>query len=141
MRGLSVVNKYYPHVTTVIEAPQPLRVEVVAGDGLGGRGKHEFCALAQACKRLPHVDYALISRSVAYLISSNTAFRYLIGPAIQRELISFDRGAGFTPGVYELKAVPRYKQLGYEPHARSGKKHKNSKKKFRHITVNVRPVL
>jgi hypothetical protein len=104
---LGIVKQFYPGVTHVIDALQPLVLEVEKGDiRRDKRKKHRECAVAEACKRKFSLDGAIISRATAYLIKDNIATRYIVPAKINREITSFDRTGYFAPGSYALYPVP-----------------------------------
>lgn len=141
--ALTVVQKFFPGVTEVVDATQPALIEVTACDANPRAVKnHEACALAVACKRAFKVDGVIIARSIAYLVKGKKARRFQLPPATTREIVSFDRGAGFAPGVYILSAVTRAKRLGARTGSSRDKSTGNGKPKpFRHVTANIRTVL
>jgi hypothetical protein len=97
------VNKHFPKVTRIKDADKALAIEVTANDEKYSKRKdHEQCAMAVACKRAYHADGVIIARSIAYLIKGDVAVRFRVPERVSREIISFDRGAGFNPGIYEL---------------------------------------
>lgn len=84
----------------------------------------------------------IISRGIAYLVKGRKARRFQLPPATSREIVSFDRGAGFEPGTYGLAAVTEAKRLGHRTGSGRDKPTGNGKpKQFRHITSNIRTVL
>ncbi len=99
--------------------------------------------MAVACKRAFKLDGVIISRSVAYLIKDNKATRFKMPESASREVISFDRGAGFSVGEYELRRVPKTSRLGYrEPRVETDDVNRDGKpKRHAHYTTNVRTVL
>lgn len=142
MSALATVKKFFPQVREVVDALRAARVEVTAQDASSkGIKNHEACAMAVACKRKFNLDGVIISRSTAYLIKGRKARRFHLPPGTAREVVSFDRGAGFAKGTYLLSAIPEQSRLG----KRTGTNTKNgttgAPKRFRHLTANVRTVL
>lgn len=140
---LNVVQRFFPKVEQVIDANYRALIDVTQKDASSKAIKdHTGCAMAIACKRKFHLDGVIISRSVAYLIKGTRARRFKVPESISREVVSFDRGSGFTPGKYELAAVPNSMKQGY----REGKPERPAKRdgkpsRPRHLTTNVRSVL
>jgi hypothetical protein len=135
--ALTIVQKFFPHVTEVVDANHPLEVEVTQKDSDQSRKKnHAHCALAQACERKLHADGAIVSIRAAYVIKGNKAVRYRVPEATAREVISFDRNAGFQPGAYRLTAPNPSNKLGRMTgtHKVTGTRPKHQ----RHMTQNVR---
>ena len=103
-RALSTVRKYFPNVTRVNDAKAGISVEVTRADERASQRKsHETCAMAVACKRTMKLDGVIISIKTAYMIRGTTATRFKVPERVSREVVSFDRGAGFEPGNYRLE--------------------------------------
>lgn len=137
MSTLNLIHKYFPAVTLVKDSKDSIPIEVTKRDASSKEVKnHGACAMAVACKRAFHLDGAIISRSVAYLVKGNTAVKFKLSPSVSREITSFDRGAGFEPGEYLLSPVPN---------SLKGKRKKETiqrkNKQFRHLTTKIRTVL
>lgn len=142
MSALNTVRKFFPGVTEVVDALRPAKIEVVARDANPRAAKnHEACALAVACKRQMNLDGVIISRSIAYLVKGKKARRFQLPPGTAREVVSFDRGAGFAPGVYLLSAVTPNKKMGTRQGSDQRTPGNGKPKQFRHLTANVRTVL
>ena len=141
MSSLRIVNKLFPKVKRVTDAKRNASIEVTLKDATSrGVKNHKECAMAVACKRKFKVDGVIISRSVAYLIKGSHAQRFHLPESVSREVVSFDRGAGFAPGKYELAAVSPANILGSrdERKPRTRKRNPLSPKRFQHITTDVR---
>src|SRR5271170_7718775 len=108
MSTLNTVQKYFPHVEEIEDAKEGAVVEVTRRDeSTSKRRQHGTCALAVAAKRCFEADGVIISITKAYVVHGKKAFRYDLPEAISREVISFDRGSGFSPGTYQLKEPAR----------------------------------
>lgn len=142
MSALNTVRKFFPGVEVVTDATRPAKIEVMASDANPRAAKnHEACALAIACKRQMNLDGVIISRSIAYLVKGKKARRFQLPPATSREIVSFDRGAGFQPGVYLLSKITANKRMGQRQGSDRRTPGNGKPKQFRHITANVRTVL
>ncbi len=109
---LAIVQRHFPKVTKVEDAKKNLTIEVTKHDESSSkRRNHEECAMAVACKRAYRADGVIIARSVAYLVKDTLAVRFKIPPSVAREITSFDRGAGFSPGTYFLSKPSPTKTL------------------------------
>lgn len=98
----NVIKSFYPEVRRIVDATEPLLITVTKQDCKGANKKEmDSCALARALERTEGV-HALISRSVAYIIKGKTARRYQLPESVTREIVTFDRFKGFTPGDYRL---------------------------------------
>jgi len=145
MKGsLGIVKKFFPNVKKVIDATDNSFIEVTAKDASSRAVRdHGACVMAVACKRKLKLDGVIIARSVAYMVKDNVATRYTLPPSVSREIVSFDRGAGFETGTYELSKVGKANKLGrVREDLKSGRDYGNKKvQKFQHITTNIRTVL
>jgi hypothetical protein len=145
-RALSIVNKYFPEVTEVEDAEDAITVEVTKHDeSVATRKAHKTCAMAVAAKREMHLDGVIISVKTAYMVKGKKAIRFSVPEHVSREVVSFDRGAGFQPGKYKL--IPNPRKLGEGIDHRAGSSERNdegghSKSKAVHLpTQNIRTVL
>lgn len=140
---LGIVRKFFPEVTSVEDAVRPIKIAVSTGDTRSRAVKdHNACAMAVACKRSLSLDGVIISRSTAYLVKGRRATRYKLPSSVSREVVSFDRGAGFAPGDYVLSAVPVNQRLGMRTGGDKDEETGNGRpKQFRHLTTGVRTVL
>jgi hypothetical protein len=142
--ALSIVQKFYPKVRTVMDGSEPVTIEVSRRDCESKAVKnHRECALALACKRHFEINGVVIALRVAYLVNGNKAYRYGLGEAIAREITAFDRNGGFEPGEYTL-LVPSHR-IG-DPRSSGGRKYTKGGKpqrriEHRHITTDVRTLL
>jgi hypothetical protein len=136
--SLNIVKKFFPEVEHVSDARGSLRVEVTRKDSQSSTVKnHKGCAMAVACKRTFGVDGVVISRDRAYLIKGNKATRFALPESVSREVVSFDRGAGFAEGVYELVKPPKVQTNTAKPQPRHGEA-TGYKVKFAHQTTGIR---
>lgn len=98
--------------------------------------------MAVACKRKMHADGVIVSMETAYVIKGNKAVRYRVPPSVQREIVSFDREAGFAAGEYMLATTLPCNRLGESEPDRGPHLRTNGKApKFRHMTTGIRTVL
>ncbi len=143
MSTLSVVKKFFPNVKFVTDAKTNAFIEVTDADVKKSKLKnHKECAMAVACKRKFKLDGVIISKSVAYLVKGNKARRFDVPESVSREVVSFDRGSGFSLGSYALRAVSPANRMGRPKREKfeSNKSHKGDpiEKRFQHKTDNVR---
>jgi hypothetical protein len=142
MSALNTVQKFFPGVKKVVDADKPADIEVTISDATTkGIKNHEACAMAVACKRKYNLDGVIISRSTAYLVKGNQARRFKLPPATAKEVVSFDRGGGFAPGVYRLSAVGDWAKLGRKQGSDKPRTGNGIKERFRHLTTDIRTVL
>ncbi len=112
--ALQIVRNFYPKVTEVRDATRGMYIEVTKQHSNSAAVKrHDDCALAVACKKTKRgVTGAIISLKTSYIIKGNKAYRYTTPASVAREIVSFDRKAGFEPGEYRLSAPPPSIRLG-----------------------------
>jgi hypothetical protein len=98
----------------VKNATRRQRLEITDNDvKTSDRKQPNSCAAAKACLRIPGIQKARIHISTAYLFNGKLWKRYRTPAAIGREIISFDRGANFTAGDYELRPLqPSHRARG-----------------------------
>jgi hypothetical protein len=140
MTALEVVRKFFPDTESVEDSTKPLIIEVTKKDTQSTAVKnHKECAMAVACKRQLKADGVVVCLSTSYIIKGKQAIRYKNTETVSREVTSFDRKAGFEPGIYELSKIPESSKLGRN-NGRHGKgKEKHYPPKFSgHRTGNVR---
>jgi len=100
--SLAIVKKFFPNVSTVSDAKKTVRVEVTKKDSNSSTVKnHKGCAMAVACKRTFDLSGVVISRDRAYLVTGEKAVRYALPESVSREVVSFDRNAGFAEGTHQ----------------------------------------
>src|SRR5262245_45919613 len=141
MTALQVVQKFFPEVKQVKDATRNLTIEVTKRDASSKAVRnHKECALAVACKRSEKMDGCVIAIKRGYLVKDNVAYRYDIPETVSREVVAFDRNAGFAPGLYRLNKPA--KKLGSPA---TGKKHggestNGNDRKLRHFTDGIRRI-
>ncbi len=142
MDALQTVKKFFPKVTKVRDADEDAFVEVLSKDDKNSRRKdHNGCALAVACKRALHADGVIVSISTLYIVKKGRAVRYHLPEGARREVMSFDRGSGFSIGTYELHRIPKSARLGAQRGTPTWKGAHTSNPRFRHYTTGIREVL
>jgi len=98
----------------VTDAKRSLELHITARDCSGGDPKRpETCAAAKAIRREHGAIDVKVHLSRVYVRQNRGNWmRYLTPPALQREIVSFDRDGKFEPGVYELKPISPSNRLG-----------------------------
>jgi hypothetical protein len=142
MSALRTVQKYFPGVTKVQDAKESIGVTVTMADNRSAKVKnHQACAMAVACKRGQHADGVIVSLNRAYIIKGNVATRYALPESAAREVVSFDREAGFAPGEYTMVPTSPSRRLG-SISGGSGQKTGTGKPiVHKHLTSGIRTVL
>ena len=142
-KSLAVVRNYFPNVEEVVDADEPLIVDVTRADNNNADvKKHRTCALAVACKRSTKADGVIVGLTTSYVIFGKTAYRYHNHQTTTREITSFDRKAGFEVGTYVMVPKPPAGRLGVNRGIETHPHNQNAdRRKFRHFTGNVRTVL
>lgn len=143
MSSLSTVKKFFPNVRKVTDARTNAYVEVTPKDvSISKLKNHKQCAMAVACKRKFNLDGVIIAKSVAYLVKGNSARRFHVPESVSREVVSFDRGAGFSEGKYALQAISLSNRMDRPKRTKlkDNRKHlgEDIAKRFCHKTDNVR---
>jgi hypothetical protein len=141
--ALHIVQEFFPKVTSVKDAKEPITVQVTKGDNNSAKVRdHKACAMAVACKRTEHADGVIVSVVTAYVIKGTTATRYHLPESVSREVVSFDRDAGFQPGEYTMTVPCPTRRLGAIIGGNTGRA-ANSERKIqrKHKTTGIRTVL
>lgn len=145
-RAINIVRRFFPEVQEVQDAKESLSVEVSKADSDSAEvKKHGACAMAVACKRKTRADGVIVSVGTAYVIQGTTAYRYRVPQSVAREVVSFDRHAGFMPGQYQLNKPSRVQGLGKRrvnpAKEGKGKPHPHKGTLKHHRTEGIRTVL
>ncbi len=142
--AIARLQKSFPNVKEVVDATEDTDIVVTKGDTTTKAVRnHKECALAQACRRVFAAEGAVINVTSAYIIQGKTAYRYKLPESVSREIVSFDREAGFEPGTYHLHTPPPSSRLGVAARtgSRAGYKKGNGRPyKSYHFTDKVRRV-
>ncbi len=139
MTALELVQKFYPDVTSVEDAKKGVRLIVTKQDAESKAVKnHKECAMAVAAKRQMNAEAAVICVTTSYIVKGNKAYRFKNPSSVSREIVSFDRKAGFEPGDYALSVPPPSDQLGRRHEYTRVSTAKN--RRHMHTTTNVRVV-
>lgn len=125
----------------VLDAKQSVTLTITPNDVAKADIKDPSnCAAARACARQLHTE-ARVHLSRVYIKHRDHWTRFQTPLALRQELIAFDRGGTFAPGVYELEPVtapsrkPIGKRQGTPPQKRGNKK---LRKRPYHRITNVR---
>ena len=116
----------------VKDAKKSIRLEIMRDDIVNARKKDSTCcAVAKACKRGLSVKAVKVHLTRLYLNTDGKCFtRYIVGGAMRSEIIAFDRGGKFQPGIYNLAVPDKTKALGYSKKSRSVRKDEKGKPKL-----------
>jgi hypothetical protein len=135
--SLGIVRKHFPQVKKVVDALKPVVIEVNHSDASSKAVKNPLiCAFARACERTFTADGVIIGLTVSYIVKGATATRYGNPETVSREIVSFDREAGFEEGIYLLSAISPTQRLGVQH--RGGKPTGTGMRRSYHTTTNVR---
>jgi hypothetical protein len=111
--ALGIVKRFFPEVISVKDAKQPISVEVTPADNKGAKVRnHKACAMAVACKRVMKADGVIVAVTKAYIVNGKHATRFALPESVGREVVSFDRNAGFAPGLYRMNPPKPTDKLG-----------------------------
>jgi hypothetical protein len=136
--ALGIVQKYHPGVIKVVDSKKSLTISVTRADFRRASSKSPSqCAMAKAVQH--QHDGAIISTSVAYVIDGNKAVRYKVPTSLSREIVAFDRHAGFAPGEYRLTAPSKMERLNRpnDGRGKNGGGHGATKQRY-HRTAGIR---
>lgn len=105
----------------VHDAKSRIVIEISRQDISAGKTKDpSSCAAAKACLRqVPKCTSVRVYKSRTFLKIRDKWFRYHTPPSMKLEIVAFDRGAHFLPGVYVLSPMQ-------PSHRATGKSHSNS---------------
>jgi hypothetical protein len=123
----------------MIDSRKNIVIEVSPQDCKAAEGNPKNCALARAVKREykgKGVLAAYFLRTSAWLEYDDKLVRYDLPTSVQKEIASFDRGAGFAPGKYSLSKVPPSSRLNARSKA-PGKHGRGKKRAILHWTEGV----
>src|SRR5262245_8859589 len=110
-------------------AMTPVRFTVTEQDIREGKPLNpNACAIALACVRqIKGVTAAKAHLGCIYLMRSGKWIRYRTSHQLAREVVAFDRGGKFWPGIYELIPPPIYDRSPHRARSSSStKRRKNS---------------
>jgi hypothetical protein len=101
MRDLKIAGQ------KVYDAKSRVVIEVSREDITGGKSKEpSSCAAARACLRqVPKCTEVRVYKSRTYLKLQNKWYRFHTPQSMKLEIVAFDRGANFLPGVYVLSPM------------------------------------
>lgn len=115
----------------VYDATEPLEIEVLPVDIVPRtRQNPEACALATAtCRELSPkgVDHARFHLSRAYVRQADHWLRYEVTSSTRTEMVAFDRGGTFQPGVYYFWPLTEGRRSGSPGQGGAGKHTKSQK--------------
>ena len=97
----------------VVDAKASLKLEVTSADcKLATRKNPGCCAVAKACGRELKITGVRVHLSRLYLLAGKTWTRYIVHNSLRSEIIAFDRGGKFQPGIYTFAAPNPSKLIG-----------------------------
>lgn len=137
--SLQIVKRFYPDVETIRDAKRPMTIQVTPRDTRALPKDHRHCALAMACQRLDGINGALISMRTVYLVRGTVATRYEVPERVSREIVAFDRGGHFAPGIYTLLRAQKRNPRG--SYTGKGKPNRGQGRLRHRPTSNIRPSL
>jgi len=112
----------------VLDAKRKLVIKISENDvKKGGLRNAKACAAARAIRRIGHFKNARVHLTRTYVQNKHGDWiRYTTPMALRREIIAFDRGGTFEPGIYELQVPSPTQKTG----ARSYRKTEEQKKRY-----------
>jgi len=88
----------------VVDGTKTIQIEITKHDAqLASRQDHGNCAVARACMKQEGTDAIVhISRVFLKMKNKDIWVRYIIKNDLRTEIVSFDRGGDFEPGIFTL---------------------------------------
>jgi hypothetical protein len=123
----------------VVNATKPLHLNITPRDVKFGDNKDPGgCAAARAILReVPDCTKARVHLGCTYVEEPKRWLRYKTPGALRTEIVSFDRGASFTPGPYTLRPLPPSHRKVYGA-AQGTETNKTNPKRKRHIIARIK---
>lgn len=126
----------------VKDATKKLDIVITKNDiKKGGNKDPSACAAAQCLLRLPNVSAARVHLKRTFVKQKNSDhwLRYNTPSALRSEIVAFDRGGTFQPGVYTLRTLSKSEKLTGKRTGGPDKPRKRaSNKRPYHVLTNVR---
>jgi hypothetical protein len=128
----------------VVDATEHMVVEITKEDCEKGKNKNpSACAAARAILREYKVKSARVHVGITYIEEDKRWIRYKTPHSLRTELVAFDRGGTFEPGIYTLCPPTSGMRLS-ELKKRNLPKlppeaHRGKTTRLRHETTNIRP--
>lgn len=129
----------------VVDATRPLEIRITADDVRRGALKNATaCAAARALCREGFTE-ARVHAARTYVRRRNgTWLRYFTGDALRSEVVAFDRGGAFEPGLYRLSPIQPAERIGARAqrqgstYKKSAERRRAAPKRKNHVTTGVR---
>lgn len=123
----------------VKDAKRALTVVITHADVKQGakKNQHSCAAAVSLCRQF---EAAQVHVTRTYVKKNGKWYRYYTPAALRSEIVSFDRGGKFEPGVYTLAKCYAPQTQGARAtraYSKSGKPGKNKRKP--HVTTGIRP--
>ena len=98
----------------VVDGTKAIQIEITKHDTqLASRQDHGNCAVARACMKQEGTDAIVhISRVFLKMKNKDIWVRYIVKNDLRTEIVSFDRGGNFEPGVFTLYPIQPAQKLG-----------------------------
>jgi hypothetical protein len=103
-----------------IDATSTIEIEITEEDTkFANRKDHTNCVMARACMKQESTDAIVhISRIYLKVKDKDLWTRYGVDNSLRTEIIAFDRGGKFAPGIYKLHKLQPCKKLGADKRKR-----------------------
>ena len=114
----------------VIDSTETIQIEITEQDTqFASRKDHGNCAVARACMKQEGTDALVhISRVFLKMKHKNIWVRYIVRNDLRTEIVAFDRGGNFEPGIFKLHRVPHAQKLGKQTGTNTRKGHTAKRK-------------
>jgi len=106
----------------VVDSTRSIQIEITEQDTqLASRKDHGNCAVARACMKQEGTDAIVhISRVFLKMKNKDIWVRYIVKNDLRTEIVSFDRGGNFEPGIFKLHRIQPAQKLGISHKRASG---------------------
>lgn len=122
----------------VVDATHDIALHVLSIDVKNAtKNDPKSCAAAKAGQRELKKDVRVFLTRT-YVKEKKNWVRYLTPESVSREIISFDRGSSFEPGIYNVKAPHESMKLGHYRGRSFKPKTGKTNQKPRHATGMIR---
>ena len=103
-----------------IDAASTIEIEITEQDTrFASRKDHTNCVMARACMKQESTDAIVhVSRIYLKVKDQDLWTRYAVDSSLRTEIIAFDRGGKFAPGIYKLHKLQPCKSLGADKRKR-----------------------
>ena len=124
----------------VVNLKKKIKLVISKGDCAGASKKApEACAAAKAAiRQIPNCTEARVHINRVYLKIGKTWHRGMAPNSLRSEIVAFDRGGSFAPGIYAISTLPPSQASGSAHSLDAPKRGNPNNKRPQHYTLDVR---